>query len=627
MTRDKGLDLQNTTGALRGKLELLILSAIGFFFLFWEIGLLGLLDPNEGLYGSIAREMAESGDWITPRFNGVRYLEKPPLYFWLTALTIKIFGPSEFSVRVWSAIPALGTMFLSWRLGRLLYGGKAGLASAIIYATSVGVFRYVRVAGPDFLLVFANTLAVYGFLISCQSNRSRPAGGEPVRARPSRFLGSLLFYLGMGLGVLAKGLIGILFPVAVMILFLAVEPLLQQADGARTSWGPARARLSRIIRPFLSNPIGPVILVLLLLPWHLLAAWENPGFFDFYILDNQILRFISLRGFVEDDVPLTTLAFLGVTGVWLFPWSLFLAPAIRYGVPRQGSADDERLHLIVGLWALVVIAFFALSSSKLEHYFLPAVPPLSLMFGALWANAWMSNPSAAGFRRSFGAGALGSLVIGMALLLYSDSLTPRQILRGLAELNVYYRALLARGAEFPYGSIAPIIGLLKGLGWSLVGGVPLAFLLFQFHMPKASFVVLVSMAGILGWLVFKLLLIVEPYHSTKAEASVLVAHAKPGDPIVHDGPLEYSGGLPYYTGQRIFVLDGRRGDLEFGSRYQETRHLFLDPEAFARLWNSNRRVFLVTRFVDRETVTEKIQGLEFFPLGRFGSRRLYSNGK
>ena len=102
------------------------------------------------------------GDWITPHFNGVRYLEKPPLYFWLTAFTTTLFGPSEWAVRLWSALPALGTAILAWRIGGLIYGSHAGLLSAIILLTGVGVFRYVRVAVTDSLLVFSLTLAISG---------------------------------------------------------------------------------------------------------------------------------------------------------------------------------------------------------------------------------------------------------------------------------------------------------------------------------------------------------------------------------------------------------------------------------------------------------------------------------
>src|SRR3989337_1477863 len=112
--------------------ELFLILLLSFPFIFWGVGAISLLDPDEGMYGAIAREMAEKGDWITPHFDGVRYLEKPPLYFWLTAITADVFGFSEWVVRLWTALPALGTAIITWRLGELLYGGKTGLVSAAV---------------------------------------------------------------------------------------------------------------------------------------------------------------------------------------------------------------------------------------------------------------------------------------------------------------------------------------------------------------------------------------------------------------------------------------------------------------------------------------------------------------
>src|SRR3989304_7911989 len=101
--------------------ELFLILLLSFPFIFLGVGAISLLDPDEGMYGAIAREMAEKGDWITPHFDGVRYLEKPPLYFWLTALTISLVGPSEWTVRLWRALPALGTALLVWGMGGVLF--------------------------------------------------------------------------------------------------------------------------------------------------------------------------------------------------------------------------------------------------------------------------------------------------------------------------------------------------------------------------------------------------------------------------------------------------------------------------------------------------------------------------
>lgn len=568
-------------------------------FIFWGLGAISLLDPDEGMYGTIAREMAEKGDWITPHFNGVRYLEKPPLYFWLTAGTISLVGPSEWAIRLWSALPALGTDLLIWGLGRLLYGGSSGLLAAIILVTSVGVFRYTRVAATDSLLVFSLTLSLYGFVRALL---------DMARKVKHPWIGPLLFYLGLVLGVLSKGLLGLFLPLLIAGLYLWFSGERVAPKEMHLKWG----------LPFF---------LVLTVPWHLLAAWKNPGFFEFYVMDNQFFRFFSNRAFIEDDVSVTTVAFIGLTFVWFFPWSLFLGATLRHGFPssRLASTAAERLHLLVGLWALTVIGFFSLSSSKLEHYVLPALPPLSLMVGALWSEAFSTAKPSPILKWVFTASAVGCSVVGFALVYFGERLTPQAVFNWLAEINVYYRILREQGAPFPFPFVTPFVSLATGLGAVLVIGLPLALLFFRLHRPIASFSAIMGVAAMIAVLVFKLQLIVEPHHSTRAVAFALNAQANPGDPIIHEGSLEYSGGLPFYTGRQIYVLNGQRGDLDFGSRYPESQGLFLDDTAFERLWKSSQRVFLVTRLQERESVLKRlsVEGVHF--LGRFGSRALYSN--
>src|SRR3990172_5721055 len=251
---------------LWGSLSLVVV----LWFLFWGIGSVSFLDPDEGMYGSIAREMAETGDWITPRFNGVRYLEKPPLHFWLSALTTYWFGPSEWGVRLWSALPALGVALLIWHLGELLYGGRAGLLSALVFVSSVGVFRYVRVAATDFLLVFSITLAIYGFVRAALSQSPRTA---------RRW--SVVFWLGMALGVLSKGLVGLIFPLLIVGLFVLASASRQTSNVKRETARDTTAHDSRftihdsrltIYRSLFANVPGILLFLALTLPWHLLAA-------------------------------------------------------------------------------------------------------------------------------------------------------------------------------------------------------------------------------------------------------------------------------------------------------------------------------------------------------------------
>ncbi len=611
--------------------ELAILVPVCGLFIFWGLGSFSFLDPDEGMYGAIAREMAERGDWITSRFNGVRYLSKPPLHFWLSGLSVIAFGPSEWSVRLWSAVPAFATALLIWRMGVWLYGRLGGCIAALIFATSIGVFVYARVAAPDFLLVFSITLAMYGFIKAVLS-AGVAEGGRGLRNHASRLTCSLVFYLGMASGVLSKGLIGLVFPLLIVGLFLLL---------ANARWQMAN-RIRGVVTPTIRNSLfaaysllfasryavfGVLVFLALTLPWHIIAALRNPGFFEFYVVDNQILRFLNTRGFIEDDVQNGTLSFLVVTLIWFFPWSLFLPAALRQGFPRfhHNIPLNETLRLLVGVWALGILAFFSLSLSKLEYYSMPAFPALSLMVGGRWAEALSWPKSQTGFKLWFGVLALGCLLFGGAIIFFSDGLGRQVILNGFAEINGYYRILKEQGIPFPFDSLSPFIEFLKGVGLVVALGFSLSYILFFLRLPKVSFTTLLMVAGAIAFLVFKLNLVLESHHSTKPVASALLTMSGPSDMVVHEGPLEYSGGLPFYTGRRISVLNGSRGSLDFGSRYPEARYLFLDNRRFIDLWGGNLRVFLVTRPGVQESVLQSLPSEKIFLVGRYGSRWLYTN--
>ena len=621
--------------------DLLLVLLVAVPFIFWGIGSVSLLDPDEGMYGSIAREMAEKGDWITPHFDGVRYLEKPPLYFWLTALTISLLGPSEWAVRLWSALPALGTALLIWGLGRLLYGGPSGLLSAIILLTSVGVFRYTRVAATDSLLVFSLTLSLYGFVRTLLANgKWQMANGEKDRRglfaiRYSLFAapGPFLFWLGMALGVLSKGLIGALFPLLIAGLFLLANGEWRMANGRTVNrkWqianGGGGRGLFAICYSLFANPVGLVLFLGLTVPWHLLVAWKNPGFLQFYFVDNQFLRFLSDRAFIEDDVSVGSFAFLWLTFVWFFPWSLFLWGTWRHGLLNAGlgATPEDRLHLVVGLWAFTVIGFFFISPSRLEHYILPALPPLSLVVGASWYESFGAVKLPAGLKWPLVASAVGCATVGVALILLAPHLTSEAVFTWLAEINVYYRILKEQGASFPYETAAPFVPLVKGLGIALLLGLPLSLLCFFLGKPRAGFVAVMGVASVISVLIVKLLFIIEPHHSAKPVALALNTLARPEEAIIHEGSLEYSGSLPFYTGRQIYVLNGKRGDLDFGSGYPEGQGVFLDDGGFARRWQNEKRVFLVTRLQEPENAPKRLALKDVFLLGRYGSRLLYSN--
>jgi len=216
------------------------------------------------------------------------------------------------------------------------------------------------------------------------------------------------------------------------------------------------------------------------------------------------------------------------------------------------------------------------------------------------------------------------VLVGLSFLIAGSLVEPQILIAGFGQLNGYYRTLVDQDIDLPINSIRPFFNFLGGVGMALVVGFPLSYFLFS-RNRLMSFVVLVVISGAIAWQVHWLNFVLESHQSTLPISQGLLARIAPGDRIVHEGSLDYSAGLPFYTGHQVSILNGTRGALEFGSRYHEAQHLFLDNVAFRRLWEGNQRVFLVTGFQVRESIVDYLPSDKLFLLGRFGSRSLYVN--
>jgi 4-amino-4-deoxy-L-arabinose transferase-like glycosyltransferase len=564
-----------------------ILLALSLLFFVPKLGM-PLLDPDEGLYAEIAREMLDRGDWVVPHLNGLPYLEKPPLYFWLTALTFQLFGPSEWATRLWSAISALGTVLLTWRIGRRLYGAPAGLLAGVVVATVVGNALYVRRASTDQLFVFCLTLAMYGFLRDAE---------RPERGR-ARFL---LFYVGAALGVLAKGFIGVVFPVLIVGLGLAAVRRPGRRSPAPLGWRE------------LNLALGVALFAVIAVPWHALVAWRSPMLFNFYVVDNHLLRFLDARRYIEDDVPSSTLAFLVASFLWAFPWSVFVLA--RRDPDRSPRA---RWRPVVVIWLVAIVGLFAISRFKHEYYALPAFPALAVLVGAAWT-------SGRDIGRWLAIGLIGCSAVGLWALWVGAGLTPAQVLSGLAELNAYYRILRDQGVPFPFASARPFGELLQALGLVLLAGWGLAMLCWLRGWRRGAFASLVGVAGVITVLLFRLLDVVEPHHSVKEIARAITAQAGPADVLVVEGSLEYSPALPFYTGRRFAMVNGAVNYFSVAASLPEARGVFMSTGDLIRLWEGPQRVFLVVRRPRAQSVVAALPTARVHEIGRHGSRWLYSN--
>jgi 4-amino-4-deoxy-L-arabinose transferase-like glycosyltransferase len=340
--RDHKFVVKNgSEGWLRDLLLLIVVLGIPFF---QYLGGLPLMDPDEGRYAEIPREMLERGDLITPTLNYVKYFEKPPLLYWINAASLKLFGQNEFAARFPSALCGLLTVLVTYIIARKLYGRRAALISAVILGTSAGFVLQSRIILTDMLLTFCLTSALGAFIVAAQRE-----------GRRSRALPWYLFYLFCALATLAKGLIGMVFPAGIIFFYLLLS------------------RRWRLLAEMRLIP-GLLLFLAVAAPWFVVVSLRNPEFAHFFFIHEHFQRFTST---VHDRYQ-PFWFFVPVLFGTMLPWSFFIPGALG-SAWRDRHHEDGRAGMYLLIWIVLIFLFFSKSSSKLIPYILPVFPPLSML--------------------------------------------------------------------------------------------------------------------------------------------------------------------------------------------------------------------------------------------------------
>jgi 4-amino-4-deoxy-L-arabinose transferase-like glycosyltransferase len=368
----------------------LIALAAACFIGFWlSPHSLGITDLDEGLYASAAREMALTSDWVTPRVNGRPFFEKPPLLYWLSAASIRAFGPTERAVRLPSAMAATLTVIFVYAFGCLYLDRRSALLGAAALALAPLSIASARLATTDATLVLLVTCT-----LSCAYHASHRGHGASVAW-------SLAAWLCAALGTLAKGAPGFVLPV----LILALHALLIRHVGV--------AALGRSILR-VRHLIGLMLFMAVVAPWHI-AAWHANGgpFVEEYIVRQHIGRF---RG---GDTAHHAPVWFYVPGflAGFFPWSVFAAASLwpvrrRDELDREDAGRRSEVLRFLKIWFAVVFLLFSAGGSKLISYILPLYPAAALLAGD-WLIHACSRPRA---NRTVAAGALAALAVALVLL-------------------------------------------------------------------------------------------------------------------------------------------------------------------------------------------------------------------
>ncbi len=515
------------------------------------------------MYAAVAQEMAAGGGPIVPRFNGVPYFEKPPLVYWLTAASLRIFGNASWAARLPIAIFGAFGVAALFVLVDLWDDRRAAAYASICLATSFGYFLYARTLMMESPLIALFIAAMLTFFMAYRDRR---------RMRPLMIATAVL----LGLAVMVKGLLGVAIPA----LALAIAALLS---------GDLRNFLRRL--PWVSMTVA---LVAVAAPWHLVVELRHRGAMNHYLVEGQLLRYLA-RGDQLDVAPLGVLAYLAAAALWFFPWVLFLPQAIAAATRElRGTAPDRDLVVGAMAWSLAALAFFAVSPARIEYYSLPALIGLAILAGRWWSQA--ASPERAA-RFSFGAMlAMASAAWLAALILMSVAgVRLPYVGDAFALLNEHYRNGLGQaGAAAIMPSAAQMLPLILVLAAALSAASALGIAAMKHRMRAAAFAAVCAAALAWMFLVHRGLEIMEPFYSVGPLARRAALLMRDTDKVAVMGTYENASPASFYLQRRVIVVDGFDGDLRFGRGLDgSSAPYFIDDAELSRMWVDGHRVFLL----------------------------------
>jgi 4-amino-4-deoxy-L-arabinose transferase-like glycosyltransferase len=550
-----------------------IIDAPSRFTLLWLIPLLALwfalflgnrpfASPDEGRYVEIPREMAATGNYVTPRLNGVKYFEKPPLFYWTQAATIGALGINEWSMRLGCVLFSIFGCVGTYLFGRRFYGQKSSLAACLILAMSPLYYALSRLIILDMAITAFVTLSLFSFLLAVHT----PVGRK-------RRLWAWAFYACSALGVLTKGLMALAISGPVILI-----------------WAFSTGRWKDLWPAYI--PSGAVIFLAIAAPWHILASLQNAEFAYKYFIVEHFLRYTTSVHMRSQPF----LFFVPVLLLGLFPWVAFLWGAIREGLTSRIGKEQRDITLFLLIWAGWTFGFFSISNSKLVPYVLPCFPPLALILGAYWNKIHQKgNESSA--RQS--------------IILFS-SFTGLLSVGGLATL--WYLPKLIDHKPYLWVDFTAL-----ALGFLFFA---LLALLFLYHQKVRKALTMVPLAALI--LIVSIIRLMPELQqpSVKPLAQIIQSLKKPEDIV--GSYKAYFQDLPVYVNQTICVIDVM-GELEFGCEVEDCSKWMMNEKDFLQLWGEKKRLFIVARSKEIKALQMRDPSFQYFLLGTSQGNILISN--
>jgi 4-amino-4-deoxy-L-arabinose transferase-like glycosyltransferase len=601
-----------------------------------------LLDDADAAHANAAQHMALSGDWVTLKIDGIRYLEKAPLTYWTAAIDDHIFGYNVFSAHFPMALGVLASAILAWFWARRAFNERAAFYAALALLTGVGVFLFTRIDIPEALLTFFIGLALYCFLVGLEDRR------------PSLFYVS---WASIAVAMLTKGLIAPVFFLAAVLPWLVLT-------GQWRRWREMRLAT------------GLLLFVVIAAPWHILAGLRNPdqgnpvgnhptpghvhGFFYFYFINEHVLRFLGKRWPVDYNKQPGWVYWIGQIA-WLLPWSLYLPLVVRRAwrtrtkwVSNLQQPDDalrfrSRSIWLLSLYAGFMLVFFAISTNQ-EYYTFPAYLPLLMLTAAVLASFELrAERIDEGAREGTDRWLTGAHllfaavgVISAAALTYGlwtsrhlpfvSDIGTLLAHRGVGDYSLSMSHLFdLTGPSFAALRLPAAVAAVV-----LLVGPLLALYLrrreqhFEATLSVAFTTAIFLVAAHIAFVRFAPMLSSEAMAATINRIAGYPASESQTDPAAQRATLIVYGdqsdgsSVLFYTRRQALLVHGRSSTMLWGSMWPDAPHVFIDDQELSAIWGTGNRKFLFAQGERRDQV-EAVLGKRLIPVQELADKTLYTD--
>ncbi|WP_211466022.1 ArnT family glycosyltransferase [Collimonas silvisoli] len=553
--------MKNPQQKIKLPIPLWLIWATALGFVLAGLGSFGVLDNNEGLYADISREMLLSRDWrhwIIPYLNGLPYMEKPPLLYWLTALSFAVFGVSEWSARLVPALSSLACVAMLLQFGRIVGRPRAGRLAALMFASSIGVVAMSRLLMFDMLLTALLTAA-----LMCAYRHLHDGNKKWLR----------MAYACLALASLTKGSVALVLFGLIVLSFMLV---------------------SRRLRDWRTwfEPYATLIFFAIAAPWHVMASLTEPFFAWFYFYNEHVLRFLGRRE-PRDYYSGPWWYYLPRMLAYLFPWSALLS-GLYFSARKPLNTRQLPLQRFLWLAWLLPLLFFSISSAKANYYLIAAVP-----FAAFHLATAIENR---GFLSGIGAAAPGLLiaVIAAGLCIWVttgfENTRPNVVILGL-KIPAFALVVLTGLAILALGSAY--------CAWRNTGVGILTYLVLSAWLTATLKVTLVE---------------IEPLVSTRSLATY-IQRTLPDREVYLYRDFEDVSSLSFYLKKSLAVVESRSNDLFWGNRLRENNIVISADQFNARLPGKPVAIVVADRqiesfresiFFQRFKTVKRIGGISVF---------------